>query len=134
MQIIDERNRTPRPWVYIASPYTRGDQACNTRFQLRMWDALFDVGAVPIAPLWSHFQHLHNPRPYRDWVEYDNELISRCDACLRLPATDEGTGYVQHESSGADAEVTLFRSMGKPVFHDFYSLKKWIDDLAEAHA
>jgi len=120
-----------RPWVYIASPYTKGDAAINTRFQMRMWDALLDVGVVPIAPLWSHFQHLHNPRPYRDWVAYDNEIITRCDACLRMTATDEHTGYVQRESSGADAEVLLFEKLGKPVFHDFYDLLRWIESLPE---
>jgi len=123
-----------RPWVYIASPYTKGDAAINTRFQMRMWDVLFDLGVVPIAPLWSHFQHLHSPRPYGDWVAYDNEIIARCDACLRMTATDEAINYRQHDSSGADAEVRLFEAMGKPVFHDFYSLKQWIDALAESCA
>lgn len=121
-----------RPWVYIASPYTQGDQAINTRFQMRMWDVLLDVGVIPIAPLWSHFQHLHNPRPYQTWVEYDNEIIRRCDACLRMTATDEQTGYRQHASAGADAEVLLFESLGKPVFHDFYDLMRWLDAIAEA--
>ena len=121
-----------RPWVYIASPYTRGDQAINTRFQMRIWDCLLDIGVTPIAPLWSHFQHLHNPRPYRDWVDYDNQIIRRCDACLRLAATDEETGYRQHASTGADAEVLLFQSLGKPVFTDFRGLMAWLDTLTEA--
>ncbi len=120
-----------RPWVYIASPYTRGDQALNTRFQMRIWDCLLDIGVCPIAPLWSHFQHLHNPRPYRDWVEYDNQIIRRCDACLRLAATDEQTGYRQHESNGADAEVRLFQRLGKPVFTSFADLMAWLDTLTE---
>ncbi len=120
-----------RPWVYIASPYTQGDPAINTRFQLRIWDALFDVGLIPIAPLWSHFQHLHNPRPYRDWVDYDTEIIRRCDACLRLTATEEAVGYRQQASAGADAEVRLFESLGKPVFTDFRALMDWRDQLAE---
>lgn len=123
-----------RPWVYIASPYTKGDAAINTRFQMRMWDVLFDCGMVPIAPLWSHFQHLHNPRPYRDWVDYDNEIIRRCDACLRLTATDPVLDYQQQESSGADAEVQLFLSLGKPVFYEFWDLKRWLDTLATENA
>lgn len=123
-----------RPWVYIASPYTKGDAAINTRFQMRMWDVLFDCGMVPIAPLWKHFQHLHNPRPYRDWVDYDNEIINRCDACLRLTATDPVLDYQQQESSGADAEVQLFLSLGKPVFHEFWDLKRWLDTLATENA
>lgn len=120
-----------RPWVYIASPYTKGDAAINTRFQMRMWDCLYDLGVIPIAPLWSHFQHLHNPRPYRDWVDYDNEIILRCDACLRLTATDAVVDYHQTESSGADAEVRLFMSLGRPVFYEFWDLKRWLDTMKE---
>jgi len=119
---------TPRPWVYIASPYTRGDQAQNVAFQMRIWNMLLDAGATPIAPLWSHFQHLHLPRPYEDWTAYDNEIIHRCDACLRLSAEDTRTGYLQRESSGADAEVRLFRQMGKPVFFDVGDLLRWLDN------
>jgi hypothetical protein len=48
-----------------------------------------------------------------------------------MTATDEHTGYVQRESSGADAEVLLFEKLGKPVFHDFYDLLKWVDSLPE---
>ena len=114
-----------KPWVYIASPYTRGDQAINVRFQLRTWDLLLNAGVVPIAPLWTHFQHLHIPRPYPDWTAYDNEIITRCDACVRLDAEDAPMGYRQHESSGADAEVDLFRQLGKPVFFSVMNVLRW---------
>lgn len=115
-----------KPWVYIASPYTAGDQAQNVRFQLKVWNLLVDNGRVtPIAPLWSHFQHLHQPRPYDSWVAYDNEIISRCDACLRLAAFDASNGYHQHESRGADAEVALFKSLGRPVFFSIEEMLRW---------
>lgn len=82
-----------KPWVYIASPYTRGDQALNVRFQMRTWQELMnDEMVLPIAPLWSHFQHLVYPRPYQDWIDYDLELIERMDAVLRLDADCERTG------------------------------------------
>jgi len=115
----------PRPWVYIASPYTKGDQAQNVAFQMRTWNVLLDAGVTPIAPLWSHFQHLYLPRPYQDWIEYDNEILHRCDACLRLSAEDTRTGYLQRESSGADAEVELFRKLGKPVFFFIDDVVRW---------
>lgn len=115
-----------KPWIYIASPYTKGDQALNVRFQMQIWDTLVAMNVIPIAPLWSHFQHLHRPRPYQDWIDYDNEIITRCDACLRLDAVDSWVGYSQHESSGADAEVRLFRSLNKPVFFSLDSLAHWI--------
>jgi hypothetical protein len=114
-----------KPWVYIASPYTKGDQAQNVAFQFRIWDFLLDAGATPIAPLWSHFQHLHIPRPYQDWTAYDNEIIARCDACLRLNAEDTRTGYIERVSSGADAEVDLFLRLGKPVFFSVADVLRW---------
>ena len=120
-----------KPWVYIASPYSKGDQAQNVRFQMRVWDALFNMGVTPIAPLWSHFQHLHSPRRYENWVEYDNEIISRCDACLRLAATGFD-GYIQEESSGADAEEKLFLSLGKPVFHSVHEVRLFLLDHLSA--
>ena len=118
--------------VYIASPYTRGDQALNVRCQLAWWDELFSRGFTPIAPLWSHFQHLHSPRQYSDWVEYDNRIIALCDACLRVPAT--GTPeyfYTQKTSTGADAEVKLFEKLGKPVFYSLQDLEDWSKRRAE---
>lgn len=122
------------PVIYIASPYTRGDQAMNVRCQLAWWDTLFSRGFTPIAPLWSHFQHLHAPRPYGDWVVYDNRIIPLCDACLRVDAEcySPGVEYVQRESTGADAEVSLFRSLGKPVFFSLEELEKWRDEQVAA--
>jgi len=101
-----------RPWVYIASPYTKGDVAINVRSQLVAFDSLMDMGVIPVAPLYSHFQHLFSPRPYQDWIDLDLEIVKRCDACLRLSATcwmADGTQYVQTESSGADGEVEALR-------------------------
>ena len=92
---------TGKPWVYIASPYTHGDPAINVRAQM---------GAVPIAPLHSHFQHLFRPRPYRHWIELDLEIMQRCDACLRI-----------------DAEVAEFQRLGKPV-------SRWMHQRREAPA
>jgi len=115
-----------KPWIYIASPYTRGDQAQNVAFQLRIWDILAGSGVVtPIAPLWTHFQHLYSARPYEVWVAYDHEIIERCDACLRLDACNARFGYVQHESSGADGEAAKFAGLGRPVFYDIEEAFQW---------
>jgi len=117
-----------KPIVYIASPYTKGDPAINTHFQCRAFDRLMDEGVVwPFVPLWSHFQHLMYPRPYQDWIDYDQALLPRMDACLRLNACVElrkGV-YFQDESKGADAEVRAFKKMGKPVFYTIDDLYEW---------
>lgn len=117
-----------KPFVYVASPYTKGDVGINTRFQCEVFDRLMNDGKVwPIVPLWSHFQHVLFPRPYQDWIDYDLALITRYDACLRLNATHAPTGYCQVESKGADGEVEAFKSMGKPVFYSVEDLYAWAD-------
>lgn len=54
--------------VYIASPYTKGDVAVNVKAQIDCADELISLGFAPFAPLYSHFQHMHHPRPYEDWA------------------------------------------------------------------
>jgi hypothetical protein len=116
-----------KPFIYIASPYTKGDPCINARFQCATFDALLADGRVlPYAPLISHFQHTMFPRPYQDWVQYDLDIIPRFDGCLRLNATGPN-GYLVKESSGADGEVKLFEQLGKPVFYSFETLWQWAD-------
>ena len=126
-----------KPWVYIASPYTHGDPAINVRSQMEAFDELLTMGAVPIAPLHSHFQHLFRPRPYRHWIELDIEIIQRCDACLRIDAvyrSPSGWDYRQGESAGADAEVAEFQRLGKPVFLNTLGVSRWMHERREAPA
>lgn len=94
--------------IYIASPYTIGDQAENVRKQLDAANELMDMGFCPIAPLLSHFQHIMHPRPYEDWLRIDEEKLRCCDAILRLPG----------ESKGADREEALAIKLGIPVFYN----------------
>jgi hypothetical protein len=88
---------------------------------------LTDGKAWPIAPLWSHFQHTIFPRPYADWIGYDQALLPLYDACVRLDAEVPHAGYTQHESAGADGEVAAFKALGKPVFSSIEALYAWID-------
>lgn len=120
-----------KPTVFIASPYTKGDPAINTHFQCRVFDQLLTEGKVlPIAPLWTHFQHTLYPRPYEDWIAYDQGLLPLYDCCLRLDAAHPAACYLQSESRGADAEVEAFRRLGKPVFFAIEDLYEWVDTEA----
>jgi hypothetical protein len=115
-----------RPLVYIASPYTHGDAALNARSQCALWDELLSDGVVlPLAPLWSHFQHCIFPRAYADWVAYDLALLPRCDALLRVPAEYLAMRYRVDRSSGADGEVEEMRRIGRPVFFGKPELYEW---------
>lgn len=117
-----------KPTVYIASPYTKGDVAINTFFQCKIFNELLSSGKVlPIAPLWSHFQHTIFPRKYSDWIAYDQALLKLYDCCLRLSATHSDLSYFQHESTGADQEVATFVKMGKPVFYSLEEVYEWVD-------
>ena len=117
-----------KPIVYIASPYTRGDVAINTHFQCKIFDRLLTDGRViPIAPLWSHFQHTVFPRPYKDWIDYDQALLHLYDACLRLNAELPSVTYTQGQSMGADAEVSTFKRLGRPVFWSIETLYSWVE-------
>ena len=92
--------------VYIASPYSKGDVAVNVREAIAAADRLHARGFVPFIPHFTHFWHMLFPKPYEQWLSYDNHWIPVCDCVLRLPG----------ESNGADKEVELARCLGKPVF------------------
>lgn len=121
--------KSKKPTVYIASAYSKGDVAINSHFQCKIFDELLSSGKVlPVAPLWSHFQHLLYPRHYQDWINYDQDMLKLYDCCLRLTVINEELNYSQFESSGADAEVETFRKLNKPIFNSILDLYKWIDD------
>jgi hypothetical protein len=129
--------RPSKPVVFVASPYTKGDVAINVHFQCEVFDRLLNDGlVVPLVPLWTHFQHTVFPRPYSDWVAYDQEILKLCDCCLRLNVEHKQLNYVQSESSGADAEVEAFRVFQKPVFFAIDGLYGWVkrewDDAKQA--
>lgn len=103
--------------VYIASPYTVGDQALNVRRQIDVSHDLMNNGFYPFVPLLSHFQHIIHPRTWQSWMEYDLVWVKTCDYLIRLDG----------ESKGADQEVKTAKENGIPVFfslEEFYSKVK----------
>ena len=103
----------------------------NTHFQCKIFDQLLSDGKVlPVAPLWSHFQHLLFPRQYEDWIQYDQAMLKLYDCCLRLSAEFPSCQYIQTQSSGADAEVISFQRMGKPIFYSIEDLYAWDTTIA----
>lgn len=100
--------------VYIASPYSSGDQALNVKKSLDVADKLIQEGFAPFAPLLSHFQHMIHPRSYEEWMKLDLEWVSTCDCVLRLHG----------ESSGADREVQHAKLLNIPVFYNIKDLDR----------
>jgi hypothetical protein len=82
-------------------------------------------------PHWFRiFNTPSSPRPYTDWIAYDNALLPLFDACLRLTVTEPRMGnYSQADSSGADGEVAYFKSAGRPVFYSKEELYDWARNL-----
>lgn len=101
--------------VYVAGPYTSGDVPVNVRNAYEAANRLADLGFAPFVPHATHFWHMLFPRPYKFWLELDNEFLPCCAAVLRLPGA----------SQGADGEVKLAESLGIPVFHDVESLAEF---------
>ena len=101
--------------IYIASPYTHGNQAENVRKSLEEAENLRQAGFLPFCPLLSHFWHFMSPHPYDYWMKMDLEWLEKCDGLLRLPG----------ESAGADAEVEHALAHNIPVFFNMVDLVEW---------
>lgn len=96
-----------KPIVYIASAYSIGNQADNVRDSMILWNRLFEDGfVIPIAPLWSHFQHILTPKTHDQWLDFDLALLKSIPAILRVR---------QRASTGANKEEFTHRKEGKHV-------------------
>lgn len=93
--------------IYIASPYTVGDQALNVRRQIEVADELLKRGHIAYCPCLNHFWHIISPKSWETWLKIDLEILSRCDAILRLDGI----------SSGADIEVKEGLRLGMPIYY-----------------
>lgn len=105
-----------KPLVYVAGPYS-SDPVGNTRRAIEVGMDLWESHLVDvIIPHLTMLADLVRPMPYLKWLAFDQSLLVRCDAVLRL----EG------ESNGADAEVALAAEYGIPVFEHVADLFGWV--------
>lgn len=123
-----------KPFIYLASPYTKGDPCINTNFQMRMFKRFVADGVVDAyIPLWSHFQHSAFPEPYTTWINYDLAIIPRLDGVIRLNASIPELGYFEDKSSGADGEAAFAVEKGLPVWYSVVDLYSWANARAIKH-
>jgi len=114
-----------KPLVYIASPYSKGDQILNIRSSIEIFETLLRHQIVtPIAPLLANQVHLVFPKEDDTWMNYDLHLLLHCDAVLACNARVQSLGYSQTESKGRDKEIEFAKEHNIPIFCD-------IDDLYE---
>ena len=100
--------------VYIASPYSNGDQAASVNCQIQAANELMDCGFAPFTPLLFHFHHLVFQRSYDDWLKLDMVWLEQCDCVLRLP--------IIMKSKGVELEIKKARELNIPVFDDIKEL------------
>ena len=105
--------------VYLASPYSIGNQIENVNRQIDMASALRNYGFTAYIPLMSHFEHERHPRPWEDWIEHDLEWLKVCDCVLRLDG----------ESKGSDFECHVAATWNIPVFHSISELEKFRNSI-----
>ena len=99
--------------VYIASPYSLGDQMINIRNVILIADKLITMGHIPYIPHLTGFWHLISPKPHQFWMEYDRHFLCLCNCVLRLDG----------ESNGADNEMRLAKELGIPVYYSLEELE-----------
>ena len=100
-----------KKWVYIAGPYTKGDVVMNVQAIILVAEKVIEAGFHPIVLHLNHLWHLISPHEYRFWMDYDEELLRKCDCLYRVAG----------ESKGSDSEIVLAIELGLPVY---YSLRE----------
>jgi hypothetical protein len=114
-----------RPMIYVAGPIsTGGDIPGNTHQGVMVAEELRRVGFITFCPHLSVFTEMVcGSRPWQEWIDYDEEVILRCDALYRMPGA----------SRGADHEEAFCRERGIPVFKSLGDLIEWRDRWVATH-
>jgi hypothetical protein len=106
-----------KPFIYIAGPITMGAYCVNVRNGVDAHKKIIDMGGVPFTPMLDMIYALVYPETtWEQFLEYDFQVIMRCDAMFRLPGT----------SKGADQEEKFAKEHGIPFFTDWDRLAMWI--------
>lgn len=107
--------------IYVAGKYgapTDGERLRNTNKAIDVAIRLYEESNHLIYPLVPHLTHWiekrmdyrgYPPRPNSYWYGFDNLIIPKCDAFIKI--SKDG------ESKGADAEENLARDCGLKIFN-----------------
>jgi len=109
-------NETKTIRVYVAGPFTNGNQFENVRAAILIADQLAAEGFVPYIPHLTAFWHFVKPHTHADWVSYDLQWLVCCD-CLFKVVSDV-------DSVGVSEEETKAREQGKPIFHTIPEIRR----------
>ncbi len=100
--------------VYVASPYTEGDQAQNVYKALAAAEELIKNGFIPFIPHLYHFWHIVFFHEKVFWMDLDFEWLTKCDAV-----------WVLGHSTGVVAEVGVAAANKVPIFYFLQHIIEW---------
>jgi hypothetical protein len=92
--------------VYLAGPMTVGDPMENIHNALRLGRQMVRDGLAPYIPQLDAYMMWWDTADYEALLDWDFAWVQVSDALFRMPG----------DSSGADREVALARSLDIPVF------------------
>lgn len=91
--------------MYVAGPISGDPFGCVAQ-AMAVFGPLRHVGVIPFMPQLSVIGEMVAVQGYEAWMDYDLDVIGRCDGLVRLPGV----------SPGADLEVAVAIEAGLPVF------------------
>ena len=100
--------------VYIAGPYSGGDQCLNVRNAINAAELVVKLGGTPYIPHLNHLWELISVHSYDFWLEQDMEWLKLCHVFFRLPG----------ESKGADIEEEAAQRHGLTICKTLDELEK----------
>jgi len=101
--------------IYVAGPYTKGDQTVNVRNAIFAGNYCRLLGHIPFIPHLSMFWQILTPHDdVNFWYEYDMEWLKVCDAVL----------LIEGDSVGAEAEVAWAEANGLKVYRNVFDIPR----------
>jgi len=100
-------SRSDKELVFISGPLTAGLCSENVRKANEVAMLLREAGYVPFIPHLFWFTELMFPRNESFWLEWEYDMLSRCDLVYRIDG----------ESPGADSELDLAEELKIPVYY-----------------
>lgn len=112
--------------IYIAGKYYEksiGARLANTHKMIDIGIELYlksEKKLVPYVPTWTHYMEErmdyrgYPERPNEFWYEFDNVILPKCDAILKI--CDRGI------SKGADLEEDLAKKLEIPVYYSLFDI------------
>jgi hypothetical protein len=109
----------------MISPFTKGDQFANARYQMQMFLRLQNDGIVlPFAPLAMCAVQLVTPQNHAWWMRYCLDMLRLSDAAFVCAESFDAL----YKSEGAQTECKLCIDTSKPSWDNTEELYAWAEE------